>query len=938
VAAFLLAHSAWTTRVVGQTPPDSGAVLAEQATAEGRRQTREGSERAIVLWSAALRFYRAAGDRVGHVTALNNIGAIHNALGRLDSALAYFAQVVPLERALEDRAGEARGLNNIGAVHLRLGRPDSALTYFFQALPIRRAMGDEAGEAATLNNIATVHSRRGRGDSALSYLVPALAILRRLGDPARLAATLQNIGTVHGALGRPDSALTYYAQAIPMLQAAGDRATEAAALNNVGLVHADLGRPDSALTYYTQALPIRRVVGDRAGEAATLNNIGVVYGELGRSDSAMFYFLQALPIRRTVRDRAGEGTTLHNLAAVHANRARPDSALTYYAQALPIRRAVGDRAGEAVTLVGIGSSHEDLGRLDSAFTYYARALTIYRTVGDRAREAKALNNIGLVHSKLGRRDSALHYYTQALPIRRVVGDRAGEAVSLANLGALMHRQSPADLRAAVAYFDSAAAVQAAIGGHAGTDDNRMSLAEGDVGLFRSWALAWLALRDDGPEASALASLAAAERGRAQGLLSLLQRQRSRQANGGLLPGGRPEAGADLAGEARRLLASLPERAAALVYLVTADTMLAWLAAPGQPVQVFQAAIDELDLAAAVAELRGGLGADSAQGRARFALRAPALEPLGHPRETATVRAGGVAGRAATRLADRVLPPNLLRALRAALPAGGELIVIPHASLNLVPFAALPIDSTGAPLGVRYALRYTPSLATLAEVGRTDGLPRDSLRTAALVVGNPAMPVARGTGADVPLDPLPGAAEEGRWVATELGTAVLTGGEATEAEVKNRMSSASLIHLATHGYAYSSEARARRSFIALAATAEDDGLLTVGEVLDDPRKMRAELVVLSACQTGLGNLRRAEGTVGLQRAFLAKGARSLLVSLWSVSDQATTLLMQRFYSHWLRDPDRPSKAEALRRAQLDVRATPGFESPRYWAAFQLVGAQ
>ncbi len=127
-------------------------------------------------------------------------------------------------------------------------------------------------------------------------------------------------------------------------------------------------------------------------------------------------------------------------------------------------------------------------------------------------------------------------------------------------------------------------------------------------------------------------------------------------------------------------------------------------------------------------------------------------------------------------------------------------------------------------------------------------------------------------------------------------------------------------------------------MALAPDERNDGRLTVGEILDDPAlQLEAELVVLSACQTGLGDLKEAEGTVGLQRAFLAKGARSVLVSLWSVSDVVTEELMKRFYTHWLEDEDGPSKAEALRRAQEEVRETPGWEHPRYWAAFQLVGA-
>ena len=158
-------------------------------------------------------------------------------------------------------------------------------------------------------------------------------------------------------------------------------------------------------------------------------------------------------------------------------------------------------------------------------------------------------------------------------------------------------------------------------------------------------------------------------------------------------------------------------------------------------------------------------------------------------------------------------------------------------------------------------------------------------------------------------------------------------------MRARLPRASLIHLATHGYAFSSGACSRQSFIALAPGRGEHGVLSVGEVLDDPTlKLTAELVVLSACQTGLGDLKEAEGTVGLQRAFLAKGARSVLVSLWSVSAAATDLLMKRFYTHWLDDPRHPTKAEALRLAQEDVRATPGYQHPRFWAAFQLVGAR
>lgn len=270
--------------------------------------------------------------------------------------------------------------------------------------------------------------------------------------------------------------------------------------------------------------------------------------------------------------------------------------------------------------------------------------------------------------------------------------------------------------------------------------------------------------------------------------------------------------------------------------------------------------------------------------------------------------------------------------------------MPQGPLALVPFAVLPLARRdGEPsVGSRYAIRYAPSLATLAlaesRVGAEAGPNRLVALSEAVLVGNPTMPVVTTvSGERTELAPLPLAETEAGWVAERLGASSLSGLEATEGHVRGRLAESRLVHLATHGYAYSTDAWARQSFIALAPDSTHDGLLTVGELLDDPVVLRAELVVLSACQTGLGDLKEAEGTVGLQRAFLAKGARSVLVSLWSVSDEVTADFMKRFYTHWLDDDDKPSKAEALRRAQEDIRDTPGWEHPRFWAAFQLVGA-
>jgi len=820
----------------------------------------------------------------------------------------------------------------------------TAVAVSLQFALIERAWGQipmdsarAADSAARLNEAAEKVAHEGTQtglQSAMVLWTQAAALLYHAHDRVREGTTLNNIGAAHYQLGHVDSALAYFRRAYIIRREVGDRGGEGRMLANMAAMQADLGRPDSALAYLGRALFIMREVGDRAGEGKALNNIGLVNVELGRQDTALAYYRRALVIRREVRDRRGEATSLGSIGTMQSDLGRPDSALVYFAQELAIEEEVGNRDGEATTRTNIGLARVDLGQLDSALASYRRALAIEREIGDRESEGRTLHYVGGLDARLGRLDSALASYRSALTMEREAGDRTYEGATLDSI-AWLHQGvlSPPEFNTAAAYYDSAAAIEAAVRSHAGGESNRVSYAELGARLFERWPLALLARASELGHGSVLAALAASERGRSQALLDLMRGTSTAAAPG-----------ADLVAEGERLLSTTRTgHTAVLSYLVTADTLLIWIAPPKGAVEVRRVAINKDSLARLVGDWRAGLGADEVSVRSRLAVReVPALDfvpgvTAGHgvelPPSRERARALG------TRLADLVVPVDV----RERLQGADEVLIVPHGPLALLAFAALPFDSAEF-FGTRYSLRYTPSLAVLGEAEARPALPSGRARAAALrrsvVVGNPAMPsVTAANGETITLSSLAAARSEGVWVARRLGSPVLTGTQATETAVRARLSTASLVHLATHGYAYATEARARSSFMALAPDSSDDGLLTVGEILDDRAIMlTAELVVLSGCQTGLGDLKQAEGTVGLQRAFLAKGARSVLVSLWSVSDAATELLMKRFYSHWLDDRDDPGKAEALRRAQNEVRQTPGFEHPRYWAGFQLVGAR
>jgi CHAT domain-containing protein len=212
---------------------------------------------------------------------------------------------------------------------------------------------------------------------------------------------------------------------------------------------------------------------------------------------------------------------------------------------------------------------------------------------------------------------------------------------------------------------------------------------------------------------------------------------------------------------------------------------------------------------------------------------------------------------------------------------------------------------------------------------------------ALVVGNPDPMPAYGF-PPVTLSSLPGAAQEATTIATLLDTEALIGAQATKSAVLQRMAQAPIIHLATHGLLNGAaidtnarpgdqptlEFRRLEGSLALAPEPSNDGFLTAEEIQN--LRLTADLVVLSACDTGRGIV-RGNGVMGLSSAFLQAGVPSVVVSLWQVPDEATAQLMERFYQAL---QDNPDKAAALRQAM--IQSIGEFPHPRDWSAFLLIG--
>lgn len=941
--------------------PDSARVLqrtAEELAAGGDNSLRGQLRRRSALVAAT------AGDAALAERLIAEAAELRGTAGTLDVAL--------------DRLNVVRAL-------LVAGLADAALRQSTLAYPPLAAAGVPELGAHAAKALAEAHRLVGHADSAKHYFQIAAGEFRRAGldeDATHVLAALAEQVMERGLLDEADFDLGQAEEALRRWPWASEGA-QARILNDRGLIVFGRGDWQEARSFFEAARAQVNPQHVEHWEAA--RNIALVNAALGVGE------LQDL--EAGIVSALARANPVSGMLSPPRPRSRPltEAWLTTFTAVLQLRD--GDVA-EAYTNLRIalgsfrvetthdpslrraqsalGSLFVELGRPDSGVVYLRAAGGMAAPGALAAAEAALASGAGARTVTAIAAGQPLAVLQERLAASRVREDRLSESRALQAIGSYyFRRRSPADPGRATEYFDSAFAAMRSL-----SESPRIwsqvterwipvedwfwvQLSEQFTTLQEESTFAWLARESEiGQRAAAAGSAAVADRSRGLAFDALARVQGSRLTGiaadifRGLLEGPPAEVGERLFDPS--LTYGRPP--AALSYLFANDTIVIWRAVPhadtglidGVVVTRRSIARDSLD--ALVTRARGLVAGEGS------ALREiTTLEQVG---PVASERGLGVAAGASgsidqvlEALAAVILPPDVV----AALGSGGELLVVAGGPLASVPFAALPIDGPGSALSNRFAVRYATSLASQHSLGRTEAIetiPRggaasDSEVAArrawlerAVVVGNPTMPlVDRADGGEVRLAPLPGAEAEAVSVARLMGVTPLTGPQATTDALRARAPHATVIHLATHGFAYGTEDKVADSFVALAPDASDDGVLTVSDLLSDSslRFPVAELVVLSACQTGLGQHTASEGTLGLQRAFLAAGARNVLVSLWSVSDEATSLLLQAFYRHWLEDPDTPSKAEALRRAQEDVRATRGFEHPRFWSAFQLVGS-
>ncbi|MEG4145563.1 CHAT domain-containing tetratricopeptide repeat protein [Microcoleus sp. Pol12B5] len=952
-------------------------------------------QKALEYYSQSLTLTRATGDHREEAVTLTNIGNVYSELGEKQKALEYYSQSLPLFRAVGNRRGEALTLNNIGTVYSNLGEKQKALEYYSQSLPLFRAVGNRGGEALTLNNIGTVYDDLGEKQKALEYYTQSLTLRRATGDRDGEAGSLNNIGGIYSELGEKQKALEYYSQSLPLTRAVGNRGGEATTLNNIGNVYDDLGEKQKALEYYTQSLTLRRAIGDRRGEAITLNNIGSVYADLGEKQKTLEYLGQSLPLIRAVGDRSGEARTLGNIGLVYSELGEKQKALEYYSQSLPLSRAVGDRSGEARTLNNIGLAYSELGEKQKALEYYTQSLPLFRAVGDRGGEANTLGNIGGVYSDLGEKQKALEYYSQSLPLRRAVGDRGGEALTLYNIASVKRDQN--NLTEGLNHIESSLKIIENLRTKIASPELRSSYFATVQNYYELYIDLLMQLHKTNPKSGYdTKALEASERSRARSLLELLQESNANIREGIdpnllqqekslqqqleaiekqrietiSLPNPNPTKIAEID---KQRLALLEQYQQLQTKIRTASPRYAALTQP-QPLtlpEIQKQILDEntILLQYSLGKNRSYLWVVTSTGLTSYELPKQVdietaakdfLETITSPIQREIPQQ---VAQASANLGQVILQPA------AAKLGNKRLLIVPDGVLHYTPFQALTLvqtagQNTNVPLIVEHEIITLPSASTLAILRQNYGDRKPPSRNLAILADPVFSPdderikgkitqattekleannlglnqSLRASNRQWPPERLAFTRQEAQTISSLFPSAssseILDFEASRTTATEGSLANYQIVHFATHGLANSKNPEL--SGIVMSMVDEKgnlvNGFLRLTDIFN--LKLSANLVVLSACQSGMGQNVKGEGMVGLTRGFMYAGAQRVAVSLWNVDDEGTAVLMQKFYQKMVQEKLAP--AAALRAAQIEMMQEEKWKSPYYWAAFTLQG--
>lgn len=925
---------------------------------------------ALQKYQLALASIRRASLRHEEARVLRSIGLVHLALGDNTLALQNLNSSLSVLKELNVADTEtADTLNDLANIQLLLSANDEARSLCKASLDLSRKLAYVKGEGLAIELEGQVVYASGNREGSLDLYNKALAVLKLTNDHTSLAQTFLDIGYSYSDLNETEKARPAFEQALALWRSAKNPRGEALTLTALGHLHTKLGEKQKALDLYHQSIQLLEPLEDRIAMAFNFDGLGYTHAGLGESDTALQEYTRTLELFSQANYRYGEAGALYTIAELHITNEDYKTALDYLNRSSAIAQSLGDPRMQAIPIALTGQVHERQNQPTEALQFYNQALDLNRQGKDSREEAYTLNSIGRMQEALGQRDKALDSYTQALTLNRAAGDRFGESGTLYRIAKL--KQSLGGLKDAKVHAEQAIALVESLRAGVASHDLRSSYVATVHQLYELYVDILMSLHAAQPLAGFDgAALEASEAGRARTLLETIAEAKT-QIREGVDP--------ELLERERALqlqLEALAMRQISSASAATVETEIERVTAEYRDVQgqirarsPHYAALvqpETLKLKQIQGLLEPGtLLLEYSLGEKRSflwtitndSLQSFQLPPQANIETLAQKLYAGITSISNSYGNDARSISSILFGRLSRLSKVKRLVIVADGALQYIPFAALPVAESDK-LVARYEIVRLPSASVLA-IQRAQFANRTPAPKSVAVLADPVFdnsdnrvielahnstrsysPALRDAGLIVNgrIQHLFFSAMEADAVYGAASPDVslkATGFKASRATATDpELSQYKIIHFATHGVLNSKHPEL--SGILLSMIDETgrpvDGFLQLHEIYN--LKLPAELVVLSACETGIGKQIRGEGLIALTRGFMHAGAVRVVASLWKVDDAATAALMAQFYKEMFTNGKRP--AEALKEAQISIAKHKRWRDPYFWAGFVLQG--
>ncbi|MBF2063187.1 MAG: CHAT domain-containing protein [Calothrix sp. C42_A2020_038] len=895
------------------------------------------STRATEYCTKALTIARTSNNRESEALALKALGAItissdaSQGVNYIEQALAAIrqAQGAPNDR-LRQRKLETSILMSLGGFHYGIGVSaglsqttvlpgktpkevlDKSLTYYQEAAIIAKETGDSLQQAKALSGVGSVHNIRSEFTQAVKLYEQALAIFKQNNAQIQIRDTLSSLGEAYVNWNNKDKALLYYQEALTVSQTLAtnlpvetlDKNTQQGLIEvNIANAYADTSKYEQAIKFYKQAIQTLKASLNQAEniKSPNPNDQFLINGNKQLANQGIkISYLRMCSSYQILGQYDASKKACQDASAKLPTPTPPKKTskeLEEAQQSLAKAQSLGNRNLEAFALAQIGQAYANLSEKKVAWEYFQKAIELARTYP--LFEYYALFQAGFFQEQQQKYDIAINYYQKAAVSASKNNQKLEEANIFRQIGTLNYNRNR--LPEATTALYNAIKVYESIRVDL-SDKSQISIFETQAQVYSLLQTALIA------QNKIEEALEVSERGRARAFINLLATRQSQKSN---FVNILPPTLKDIQKIAQQQNATFVQYS--IANQSTKNEIYIWVIKPTGEI-----AFEKVDLKPLNTSLQN--------------LVATTLDSIGATRGISVEVPDEIKSPSNQSQKLQQLHQLLIAPISQHLPQHPHqrVIFFPQNELFFIPFPALQ-DQTGKYLVKKHIILTAPSIQVLQLTQR-----RASTSKNVLVVGNPTMPNIQLKPGQAPqqLANLPYAEAEAREIAAMLNTKPLIGKEATKNQVKQLMSKARIIHLATHGLLDDFDLGIPGAIV-LAPTSISpttsqtiEGLLTASEIFE--MKLDADLVVLSACQTGQGKL-TGDGVIGLSRSLIAAGTKSVIVSLWNVDDASTQLLMTEFYRQLQQNPD---KGAALRHAMLTTMQK--YPNPEKWSAFTLIG--